>query len=396
LRNSIRFYNCFYEDTQQRLNLRENYFYALLAARWISFLGYAEVSVSQINQLQCVFMNKDQSLNKQKTWEMIKSLKEKQVIDVVYDGELIKNNKMDYEKLLRISFMEFKGFTQIHKQLYDKCISDPFDLYFACLCKKFDGYCAKYETISEQVGISVTLVKEKIKKLIKDNVIKYEKGKKIRGENGKFTSTANVYYVVEDEDANEEVSEIQETTNVELPEYYTYKNKKYKVTELRDTIINKGNLYGQHYFYAHEYKDDDPEIYKLFCESRRILEEKKNFNFTKLDAEWNNYLLKKKDESKPKEDDLINSFINQFGHAIKLKSGEISNVKKCNWDDVELIYLMTKGEYDDKESKVAYVYQEYDETLKKLIATESLKYERFDAKAVREIGTKYHQLKMAQ
>jgi hypothetical protein len=390
LGNFIRFYNCFFDDGQYKLTIKENYFYGLLAARWSSFLQYAEVSINQINQLQTVFMNRDQSINKQKIWEVIKILSEKQVISIDYDGELTKNNKMEYDKILRVKFVEYKGFAQINKNLYDKCIIDPFYLYFVCLCIKYGGYKAKHETIAEQLEVGVTVVKEKIKYLVDNNIVKYEKGSRVKDEKGKFVSTPNAYYVIEEKE--EEIEERQEKQlPIELPEFYLYKKKKYKVVELRDDIINHKNLYGQHYFYAHEFKDIDTNIYKTFCDSR-VRMEKGGFNFSRLDAEWSNYLLKKEDESKPKEDDLIDNYIDQYGHALKLKSGKITNAKNCNWDEVDLIYLKTKNDYDENHSKICYEYKGYDDVLKNLIATESVKYERFDSNAVKEIGAKYHKI----
>jgi hypothetical protein len=254
------------------------------------------------------------------------------MITIEYDGELMKKGKMDYEKILKIRFEDYGGFVKINNILYTQFGDDPFQFYFACLCERFNGYTAKYEVIAEQTGYSVSLVKDKIKKMIAANMIRCKKSEKVKDGNGKYNTIPNTYYIVE-----QSIDEVQfEESLANLPEKYSYNNKEYRVTELRSDIINKSNIYGQHYFYVHEYKDDDPLVYKIFCESMETLKKKK-FDFSKMEASWDNY-LRQKNEKRKVEDQ------NKPVNGVRLKGEDeyvilsVDNIDKINFEQVEDVY----------------------------------------------------------
>lgn len=329
----IKIYNCFFDNNSKyKLYHRENYFYSLVAARWSPFLNYCELTISTLTSIQNVFANKDESVNKQKVWDIIESLCKKDIISIECDGRVKSNGRIDYDKPLRIHLNDLGGYESITKIVFDNFQHDSFCLYFAYLCCKFNGYSAKYETISEHTGTSTTLLKEKIKSMIESNKIYVKKGKKLKDDDGKFSSNSNTYYIVKTERNQDEI----ETVNDNVPEYFEYKNKQYKVTDLRDNIINKNNIYVQHYFYVHTYQDEDPLIYQLFCESKKAMENK-GFDFTKMEAEWDNYKRIKKEEKNDEYGELMFNAVRMKGSNEYVKVTN-ENVDDINFDLVEEYY----------------------------------------------------------
>jgi hypothetical protein len=191
---------------------------------------------------------------------------------------------------------------------------------------------AKHESIAEQTGYGVTVIKEKIKKMMNEGLIQCKKSERVKDEKGKYNTLPNTYCIVEEKVDMSKLDEYK----VKLPEKYYYKNKEYSVTELRNDIINKGNIYHQHYFYAHEYKDDDPIVYKLFCESMEILKKNK-FDFSKMEAAWDNYQMEKLVKKEREDKDNPVNGVRLKGESDFVILNE-NNVDEIDFEDVEDVY----------------------------------------------------------
>jgi len=251
---------------------------------------------------------------------------------------------------------DFVGYEECTYSDFNR-VDDIFDFYIYVSVKRFDsigGRNCSDEEWSLLLGVSESTVRRRLDKLIKNKIIYKKSGKwESNKKQGKNTYSTKPFDDVED-GSSVDIENVQEDVNYTplmvdvdiidiyklpdgIPERYMCEQSKNKsgknfiVKDLRTDILDGNKLYTEHYFYAHQYKELDPEVFEAYSLSRVRLEKKKPDFFKEDDKKWNKHVnelnIKENEKNRGK---MIEKMINEKEHIINLVGGNF-----CYADEVK-------------------------------------------------------------
>ena len=375
----IKFYNVFMENGENKLSPHEWSIYSPIAARWNPFLNVSEISISRLTEIQSIFKNKKNSVNRESVKDRVYDLHSRGIITILnindqfYTGV---RSEYNYNKTLIILLNNFDGkFQQIPRRIYEYSI-DAYENYSICCIYRFEEYYKSkklslgFEKSFDGWSILLNCGKDKARRILKSMVdnkmIRREGWSKNQSiDTGQYDSSPYQYFIC-DVQEKVDIKELELVDDEKLefigvvdkfdPEIFYIKDEVVVLRKLEYDKLELGNWedWGtwltEDDFCLYYSQMDRSDKFKKLCDKRIKAVGEDNVKEKMVDGK--NLYLKQLDRVKEtylnKEKNIVVNAV-EFKGEKRIAHLNKDNIDKVDWSQVDKIYYHQLVK-DDNES----------------------------------------------